>query len=205
MAEEKNNYFTKKVEDWDTVRYDYVHGVVDESTGKTTFPTLKELAEKYDVSPVTVRMQSMKGKWSRLKALVKSKLKERRDVSELRDVLSASASFDSSTLDAADKLFKLINAQLDEYVEELKSPKHDEESGNQRIDPKNIKMLTDSIARLNAMTRNLLGDDGSVQSIAAEIQQLEEEQREDSSSETKVNQLQSMLNEIRKARREMEG
>jgi hypothetical protein len=199
MAENIIQFTGKDTDKISEIKQEYIQGIFDNVTGKTHYPSIRELSETHSLSVSTLRFHSEKERWGELRSLVKAKLKERRTAEEIKTMLSASSGFDSSTLEAAEKAFKIINHEFDGYLSNAGT----EES---IVDPRKIKSLVDSLVQLNQLTRKILGDDVTIEGISEELKLLQEEsrtEREDSSN-AKLTELQTMLNDIKKARKEIE-
>lgn len=181
------------------IKQEYIQGIYDNVAGKTHYPSIRELSETHGVSASTLRFHSEKERWGELRNLVKAKLKERRTAEEIKSMLSASSGFDSSTLEAAEKAYRIINHELDGYLSNVGT----EES---LVDPRKIKSLVDAMVQLNQLTRKILGDDLTIEGVSEELKLLQEENKieRDGSNSAKLTELQSMLNDIKKARKDIE-
>lgn len=104
---------------WDTIRLEYVAGyqLIDPISGvKThTYPTHKDICEKYGCSIHTVQEKSKAEKWSESRKYFAAKFREKATQDQVQAYISDSASFDAMTVDKLKKLYRLVDAYLSQY------------------------------------------------------------------------------------------
>ncbi len=104
--------------DWEAISEDFIQGVQDED-GNLTWPTLKELHEKYGGSYRTIRNRSSSDKWSQKRDIYKTKLGQRTIEKKIEKVSGDSVDFDSKALDTANEGLKVVEDKVkDEDVSE---------------------------------------------------------------------------------------
>lgn len=159
----KMDYFCKKVDDWEQVKNDFINGHLDEE-GKRQFPTYQQLADKYQVAIGTLYNKASQGKWAKIRTLTQTKLKERREVNELRSIISESATYEAIALEIIYKLFRISHASLQRYAD-----LYDRDVQINKIDPndipdidvKELQTLASLTKELVGLTRKIIGDDES--------------------------------------------
>lgn len=90
--------------DYDPIKEDYVEGVLTDDN-KITWPTLEDLAKKYDISISTLRKTSAKYAWTRQKNAFRADLERKRQETKQDLIAEAAAQFDR-------KIFKVAETGL---------------------------------------------------------------------------------------------
>ena len=112
---------------WDDVRRDYVEGITDDKDNRT-YPTLKMLALKYNVTETAVRKHSSESRWGVQREQWQQRMAEERYRDQRKKMLSDAGAFDMNTLRIAQlgtalitkRLIQIskINEMVDETVDE---------------------------------------------------------------------------------------
>jgi hypothetical protein len=105
--------------DWEAIKLEYITGYVttDPSTGIKlhTYPTHKDLHLKYGCNEQYVSQRSCKDKWGEQRKFFKAKLNQKFTQDQITAYISESAQFDAQTVDKLKKLYKLVDAYLNQY------------------------------------------------------------------------------------------
>lgn len=164
------NYKEKKIDNaqWGAIETEYIYGKIikDNVTGKKSivFPSLKELAAKFDVSEAYIGDKSSKGKWllKREKYLAdyKSKIKEE----NLREIFISRNEKAGETLKQIEALSKLVNYYLGKYREVLNYKGGEDSFDFGDLDPeavgnisiKDLKILSELIEKIQRLNDEVL-------------------------------------------------
>lgn len=103
--------------DWESVRAAYVEGVGEPD--HTTWPTLKEVAEKFDIPYVRVREQSASGRWAEQKQVYITQIEAERQKERSKQLAKDAVQFDASALDVAKLGMSMVHARLKEIAEQV--------------------------------------------------------------------------------------
>lgn len=134
-----------KRSDWEQVERDYVEGVAD-SSGAITYPSQRELAEKYNISVGLIGRHAKKEQWATKREIFSSRVTEKRQQKKVETISDEGRSFDLACFNLAENL----RSEIDEML--LKDG---------IATPKNLSLLTASLKNLQAVGKAALGDDKS--------------------------------------------
>lgn len=101
------------------------------------------------------------------------------------------------------KLYRIIHGNLNRYKVLFNLDNFDELDVNKlpRVEAREIKIYCACLEKLISITRQLLEEDESVNSIAEELKLLRAEEKDSLSSEDKLNQLQHQLSQLKRDRK----
>ena len=140
-----------------------------------------------------------------LRALTQTQLEETRTAQQLRAIVSQRAAYDALALDVVGKLYRIIHANLNRAKVLFNLDNFDSLDVNKlpRVEAREIKIYCACLEKLISITRQLLEEDESVNSIAEELKLLRAEEKDSLSSEDKLNQLEHQLSELKRARKSL--
>jgi hypothetical protein len=100
--------------DWKAIKREYVEGMLIDGVRKAN-PTLEEVAERFDlhVSIVRKRAATSNENWSAERELFQARLETAQREKTTEILASKGAEFDALSLRNAEKMFKVIERQLD--------------------------------------------------------------------------------------------
>ncbi len=167
---ERPNVSTRLKVDWEEVMKEYVIGYVisDPETGRKIhkYPTLDELADKYGVSPNTVKGRSSKENWTLRREAFQAKIREKNSVNTFHAFVSESAAFDARTLIILDKLYGLAEAYFEQF--DFLEIGHDGNFHSAGYDPdaesapqikvNDLKGMVDLLDKAQALVRRTVGE-----------------------------------------------
>lgn len=168
---ERPNVSTRLKVDWEEVMKEYVIGYVisDPETGRKIhkYPTLDELAEKYGISPNTVKGRSSKENWTLRREAFQAKIREKNSVNTFHAFVSESAAFDARTLIILDKLYGLAEAYFEQF--DFLEIGHDGNFHSAGYDPNggegapvikvnDLKGMVDLLDKAQALVRRTVGE-----------------------------------------------
>ncbi len=200
----KAEYFRKKIDDWEQVRNDFINGHLDEG-GKRQFPSYQELAEKYGVAVGSIYNKSSQEKWSKIRTLTQTKIKEKREAAELRAIVSESATYEAMALEMIYKLLKLGHLKVHKYREFYDRDFNFEDLDTDalpEIDVKELQTLASTTKELVNLARRIIGDDQS-SSLQEELRNMRSKVKTELGSEEKIIQLQKQLSQIQRVRQKV--
>jgi len=151
--------------DWQTIRLEYVAGYqeIDPQTGvkKHSYPTIEALSKKYGFNLQWGRRRSCNEKWLDSRKFFLAKFREKATQDQFQSYISESASFDAMTVDKLKKLYRLVDAYLNQYDAILS----DEGEGDLTNLPEGVKVsikdildLTNVLDKCQALIRRTVGE-----------------------------------------------
>lgn len=158
---------TQKNYDWDAIRLEYMAGyqTTDPLTGikRHKYPTHKDLVEKYGMSLEYLKQKSGKEKWSQSRTHFQSKFREKATADQIQSFLSDSAQFDAMTVDKLKRLYRLVDAYLNQYSSIIDDPDGLEPDLDNLPEGVTLKVrdlldLTTVLDRCQALIRRTLGE-----------------------------------------------
>lgn len=165
-----SKYKEKKIDNaqWGAIETEYIYGKIikDSVTGKKSivFPSLKDLAEKFDVSEGYIGDRSSKGKWLLKREKYLADYKARIKEENLREIFISRNEKAGETLKQIEALSKLVNYYLGKYREVL-NYKEGEDSFDFRdldeeavghISIKDLKILSELIEKIQKLNDEVL-------------------------------------------------
>ncbi len=152
--------------DWESMKRDFIYGYreKDLETGiiKTRYPTFVELAEKYSCALTTINEKSYNdpiASWTKQRAKIKEKLREKLSNEEVNLVLSDSAKYDLMNLKLAENTFLLLREFFKPYLAYFENPDaYEEEESPPRVSVKELEALSRTLLNLHTLTRNIEGE-----------------------------------------------
>jgi predicted DNA-binding protein YlxM (UPF0122 family) len=192
--------------DWVAIEKEYVQGsytIAPDGKKEFTYPTLDELAEKYNCSRSRVGAKSSQEKWLNRRELYKEKLRLH-VISQGESInLCDSTRYDTENLTRLENLGILI----DDWIEERLVA--DEEGNRRRVDAKELNLIMDALAKKHQLARNIFGEPiGAEKGKETKIEQLQINRKEinltDISTIKKVAQILSQKEEKLKLLKEQE-
>ena len=160
--------------DWTAIMEEYVVGyvVIDPETGHKIhqYPTLDDLAAKYQVSSSYIKNKSSKESWGLRRETFQTKLREKASSNKFHAFISQSASFDARTLLLLDKLYGLAEAYFDQFegleigrdgnfhVINPGYSEGDEDDKGTPIKVTDLKGIVDILDKAQALVRRTVGE-----------------------------------------------
>jgi hypothetical protein len=163
----KNNKDYVRRYDWEAIKLEYITGysTTDPITGIKlhTYPTHEDLSTKYGCSNHYLATKSGKGKWGEQRRFFQAKFRQKFTQDQIQAYISDSAQFDAQTVDKLKKLYKLVDAYLNQYTNVI----DDEDSefsfdnlpeGVSKPPIKELLDLTNLLEKCSALIRRTLGE-----------------------------------------------
>ena len=193
--EEKSKYykkvFQKKIDedDWQYLKNRYVAGI--NKNGTIYFPDKSEVLREWNennpekqISEDYFYKQTLKRDWNKNRTLVKRKVEGKKNLDELRAVISQSADLESEALTAIKNLYKLINTSIvQKYGSLLDNTLDSNDEELPRVDSQEILQLVNCIPKLIKSTKDVLGNEEDI-NIIEEMRLIEEEQNKEQETQT---------------------
>lgn len=183
----------------DEILAEYILGYWDVKQGEHIFPTIAQLAERYKCSTDYLYRISSKNKWSVIKTVTQTKVKQNRTIEDVRRILSISSTQDARTLENIEKIHDLAGNYLDRMEIELGEM---EDVINSRF-ADNLKKVADTMGLVNKLSHSIMGEDGRRETLYEDLEKLQEELYNkvflESDTES-VEQLQEEIKEYNKIR-----
>lgn len=180
----------------------YVKGEWNEDTNKLEFLSIDRIMDKYkfDISKQYIQQTCKKEKWTTLRGLIRTKLKEQTTFNDLREIINTSSDYEKRQLRIVEKIHILIDAYLDRYLhlfdEYAPIPEQPEE-----ISIRDIKDITVSLKNLGDVTNSILGQDNRLLNLSKEITEIETNAKKSVKSDNTLSQLEhealQLLNQIK--------
>ena len=169
--------------DWDAIRLEYMAGyqTTDPVTGikRHSYPTHKDIVEKYGMSLEYLKQKSGQEKWGEARKYFQAKFREKATSDQLQSYISASARFDAMTVDKLTRLYDLVDAYLNQYSAITNNPDGetpDLSNLDEDVPPLKIRDLLDLTTVLDkaqALIRRTLGepvsDDTQFKALVADV------------------------------------
>lgn len=150
--------------DWEPLKREFIYGHTerDIETGlvKTTYPTFQELATKYGCAVETINHKSQNdaiAPWSKQRAKIKEKLRQKLNNEEINLVLSDSAKYDLTNLQLVENTFKLLQEFFHPYMEYFNERDSFTEAPP-RVSVKEIESISRILLNLHTLVRNIEGE-----------------------------------------------
>ena len=134
--------------DWKQISKDYIEGIANDS-GAISYPTQRELAEKYNVTPALIGRHAKMEQWLTKREIFNSKIEEKRQQKKAEVISDDGRDFDLQCFNLAESLRLQIDNMLAEGL---------------AASPKAMSLLTASLKNLQAIGKAALGDDKSSES-----------------------------------------
>jgi hypothetical protein len=100
---------------WDQLRKEYVEGVANDD-GVVIWPTIAQLAAKYEVRDDHVRRRSGKEHWLDKRALHQAELERARREARAKEYYDAAQRIDGRSLGVAEQGMQLVHARIQELI-----------------------------------------------------------------------------------------
>lgn len=152
--------------DWLNISKEFIQGVKirNSETNVITirFPTLVEIAEKYNIPPETVSIRSAKEKWGLQRQQYQRKLKIKNTEVSTGDLLGISSKFDALLLKNLENLASLTEEYIKPYMFILENEENVVDNpiyeDLKPLTPKDIKELIQSQEIIHKTVRSILGE-----------------------------------------------
>lgn len=141
--------------DWINLEREYVQGYwqkLSDGTKKLVYPTIEELAQKYNCHPQSIYAKSSQDKWLNKRELFWRKLKNQ-IIENDNAGISDSVKYDVQNLLRIEKIGELIDRWLKERLSE------DEEGNRPVVEPKELSCLLDALTKSHQLARNIFGEE----------------------------------------------
>lgn len=140
--------------DWDNIRNEYVMGIIsiDPKTGrrKHTYPTHKEIAERYGMNLGYLQTKSCEEFWSKRRSAFKAKARNKIVDWQLGAFLSESAQLDAMTVDKLKKVHQVIDLYL---LQALNPTETEDGELKMNVTPMELKSITDVLEKCQKLMR----------------------------------------------------
>jgi len=103
---------------WHNIEADYVEGIIDER-GERTFPTLREVAERHEVSDVAVRKRSTAEGWVAKREAFQITLDRERQKARIKALSEQAVVLDTVASTVSEGGLKLIQQRITEITREV--------------------------------------------------------------------------------------
>ena len=189
---------TKRRIEWDDVKHDYVMGIRKHKggIGYIYYPTLNDLAEKYDISMSAVAVKSRNEKWVLQREMFKEKVANYREQSLSEYKIRSSTQFDSENVLMLEKISMILKARLAMY-NELYNDNLEEvmASGDYNIPGiKEVNETLDAIGKLHITMRNVIGEPLNYYEAAKETNR----EIQQAKQTVKVDEVKDLISTVRK-------
>lgn len=201
--EEKKEYrrrFEKKLdkEDWQYLKNRFIGGI--NKNGTIYFPDKAELLREWNENNPDKALSdnyfyrvTIKEEWTKTRDLVKRKFEGKKNIDELRAIISQSADFETEALTAIKNLYKLINTSIVQKYRDILEDTIDYTTEEEtQVNSKEILDLVNCIPKLIKSTKDILGNEDDI-NILEEMRLIEE----DNTNEVKdLSELERELREL---------
>jgi len=173
---------TRNTYDWVLIKQYYVMGTLikDEDTGisRHVFPSLSDCTTKFGVDRGTVGVRSSKENWMLERNMFKAKMKDRREMGYVKDLLNESSSFDNEHLAKVKQIHKLLDYYLIPYAHILDGSANQDGLGMDRDEDLPPLSMTDLdkfvtvLTKAHNLSRSILGDPISSTDLHNEMKEM---------------------------------
>ena len=141
-----------KRHNWEMIAKDYIEGTVL-SDGNIKYPTQRDIAEKYGITPALIGVHAKKEQWLVKREIFNSKIEERRKQKKAETISDEGSAFDL-------KCFNISQDAADRVNEMLQ----------QAEKPAEVSMLTQALKNLQTVGKAALGDkDGQQEGLTIKV------------------------------------
>lgn len=151
--------------DWQLIRDEYVTGYreVDPDTGnvRISYPSYRDLAEKYDVTYSWLAQVAKREDWTKQREIFKEKMKTLQDEKRFNIYISDAAQIDTSVLESTKDLLKIVRREINKLQPNAeRDPAMDgyDEDPESTVDVKRILDLTNCLSKLQEVGKRACGE-----------------------------------------------
>jgi hypothetical protein len=184
---------------------DYIFGYVESKKNgdfDIHYPTVQELAEKYNVSYNTLSNLVTREDWRKIKTASLARIRKTATKVEIAQILSISSTLDSRVLQNVEKVHDIATKFLDKIENRIDEV---DEMDILMIDkiPNALEKITRIVEKSSAISRKILGDDEHKEGFYDDIERIVENAIEDFgelAGGLDVKQIEAEIEKIRRTR-----
>ena len=194
--------------DWLQMETEYIHGnyITDTRNGlrTLTFPTHKELAEKYGCSLITIQEKSARESWSKRQKFYRQKIKNKLTEDHVNLLFSESAKYDARNLATLDFINSMLQAYLQPYRDLLDGKYVEDEAGlPPKINLKDLNLAVDLLQKSHNLARNIFGEPLNAKEIVEELTAMEQTGKGIKGGQRRVKEIEDRYETKRKTLQEL--